>query len=244
MNILHCQSLKRTSEMTPATALKVCSARQANAAGYTGIQIVSADFLPHTRSWPAQANGTHFQFAICYGTHKNLDLLLAEVDAAHASGAKSVYCVSHPRVIEAIAVRNVPVFAHAGLVPQICTGVGGLRAVGTTPIEAQRVRDTIRAFEEAGAVGAYLQLLPRELAAEITKTSPLITISVGSGGGCDVIWAHAEDVLGQNLSHVPRHAKVYAGPDRTTDADCFRAFRQEVENQEYPSAVHEIRKMT
>jgi 3-methyl-2-oxobutanoate hydroxymethyltransferase len=32
---------------------------------------------------------------------------------------------------------------------------------------------------------------------------------MGSGPGCDAQYLFAEDILGENRGHVPRHAKVY-----------------------------------
>ena len=35
-------------------------------------------------------------------------------------------------------------------------------------------------------------------------------IGMGSGTGCDAQYLFAEDILGYNKGHIPRHAKVYS----------------------------------
>lgn len=54
-----------------------------------------------------------------------------------------------------------------------------------------------------------LEVVPTQLAAEITRRVSLLTISLGSGADCDVQYLFSADLLGENRDHIPRHAKVY-----------------------------------
>jgi len=47
------------------------------------------------------------------------------------------------------------------------------------------------------------------LATEITKRTSMLTISLGSGAGCDAQYLFSADLLGENRGHIPRHAKIY-----------------------------------
>ena len=47
------------------------------------------------------------------------------------------------------------------------------------------------------------------LQAEISKRTTLFMVSMGAGTGCDAQYLFAEDVLGSNTGHYPRHAKRY-----------------------------------
>ncbi|MBE1283923.1 MAG: hypothetical protein GJ676_11485 [Rhodobacteraceae bacterium] len=156
-------------------------------------------------------------------------------------GAQSIYCVSRPHVIEHLTRRGIPVFCHAGLVPQICTGAGGLRAVGKTRVEADRICQSVADFVDAGAVGVYLHLIPEKLAGAITAAAGLTTVSVGAGRDCDVIWAHADDVLGCNTGHVPRHARSFCNIGAPEASECFRRYSRNVELGLYPGAEHTIK---
>lgn len=37
----------------------------------------------------------------------------------------------------------------------------------------------------------------------------MLTISLGSGAGCDAQYLFSSDLLGENRGHIPRHAKTY-----------------------------------
>ena len=234
------KSLKRCKAGPAVAAIKICDENRLKLAANLHVPVVCADFNLLTSSWPRRRGQSHFQFAIGYGKHKNIDLLLDEVEKAMACGASSVYCVSSPEVVQKLANRGIPVFAHTGLVPQICTGAGGLRAIGKEPIEAERIRDAVRRFADAGAQGVYLQLVPADLATDVTRATDLVTVSVGSGGGCDIVWAHAEDILGENADYVPRHAKVYATSADSDDDICFRQYLGDVQSGRYPGPEHYV----
>jgi 3-methyl-2-oxobutanoate hydroxymethyltransferase len=51
--------------------------------------------------------------------------------------------------------------------------------------------------------------VPVEVAQAICERTSLFMISMGSGSGCDAQYLFADDVLGQNRGHMPRHSKVY-----------------------------------
>jgi 3-methyl-2-oxobutanoate hydroxymethyltransferase len=61
--------------------------------------------------------------------------------------------------------------------------------------------------EAAAAIGAELEVV--RVAAEISKRTPLLMLSMGSGSGGDGQYLFAKDVLGCTRGHRPRHAKVY-----------------------------------
>lgn len=233
-------NFKRPQDAPPFAALKASCAAHLTLAVGQNVPMICAEFSPGSRDWPKLAGPVPVQFAIGYGKHRNFASLLAEVEDAMVCGAHSIYCVSHPDLIEQLAARGIPVFGHTGLVPQICTGAGGLRAIGKTEFEADRLRQMVQRFESAGARGLYLQLVPQRLAAEVTFSTKMVTVSVGSGGGCDIVWAHAEDILGQNTAHIPRHAKVYATAESQDDTMCVQQFLSDVRAYRYPGPEHSV----
>ena len=52
-------------------------------------------------------------------------------------------------------------------------------------------------------------MVPVEVAEAISERTSLIMLSMGAGTGCDAQYLFAEDVLGTNRGHMPRHSKVY-----------------------------------
>ena len=52
-------------------------------------------------------------------------------------------------------------------------------------------------------------MVPVEVATAISARVGILLWSMGSGAGCDAQYLFAEDILGANRGHMPRHAKVY-----------------------------------
>jgi 3-methyl-2-oxobutanoate hydroxymethyltransferase len=84
-----------------------------------------------------------------------------------------------------------------------------MRAVGRTSEQATEVFQACKAFEAAGAFALEMEVVPAQVAAEITRRVSILTISLGSGKGCDATYFFSADLLGENRGHIPRHAKVY-----------------------------------
>jgi 3-methyl-2-oxobutanoate hydroxymethyltransferase len=129
--------------------------------------------------------------------------------AAMQAGAQSVYCGMSPAIVEVLAREGVPVICHIGLVPPKATWTGGFRAVGKTLAQAKMLWDHVQAFEQAGAFAVEMEVIPANFAAEISARTSMLTISLGSGGGCDAQYLFSADVLGETRGHIPRHAKTY-----------------------------------
>ncbi|MEL0076046.1 MAG: 3-methyl-2-oxobutanoate hydroxymethyltransferase, partial [Ilumatobacter sp.] len=67
----------------------------------------------------------------------------------------------------------------------------------------------MRALEEAGAFAAEIEVVPPEIATEISRRTSLVMFSMGAGAGCDAQYLFSCDLLGYTRGHRPRHAKVY-----------------------------------
>ncbi len=107
--------------------------------------------------------------------------------------------------------------------------------------------DAVRQLEAAGAIGAEIEVVPVEVAEAISKRTPLLMLSMGAGPGCDAQYLFAEDVLGQNRGHMPRHSKVYR--DFAAEFDrlqaeriaAFSEFVADVESKAFPQDRHVVR---
>ena len=130
------------------------------------------------------------------------------------AGADAVYCAASFPVVRRLADEAVPVIGHVGLIPSKCTWTGGFRAVGKTAASAMSVWEMCQRYEEAGAFGVEIEVVPPEVTAEISRRTSLFMVSMGGGKGGDCQYLFACDVLGTNPGHVPRHAKQYADLNR------------------------------
>jgi 3-methyl-2-oxobutanoate hydroxymethyltransferase len=161
-------------------------------------------------------------------------------------GADAIMCQWSPRFIAAATEAGVPVQGHAGLVPRRSTWTGGLRAVGKTIEEALWIYDQIRSFEKAGAWAVEVEVIPAALLAEITKRTTLLTSSIGAGGGGDIQFLFAEDILGNNGPPYPRHSKQYRNIFKMKQemqaerVAGFRDFIRDVKSGGFPGPEHVI----
>ena len=179
------------------------------AANEAGMDMIGTAFIPEQAHFAGLATKTHFQFGMPWGKHASAEEVLRDAMAAIGAGAQSVYCGLSPAIIEVMAREGVPVICHVGLVPPKATWTGGFKAVGRSAQQAREVLNQVRDFENAGAFAVEMEVIPAKLAAAITQRTSMLTISLGSGGGCDVQYLFSADLLGENRGHIPRHAKTY-----------------------------------
>ena len=113
------------------------------------------------------------------------------------------------KIIRGLRDENIPINSHVGLVPGKATWIGGFRAIGKTADEAIGVLQHTLELQEAGAIGVELEVVPPKVAEVITQKVEIMTLSMGSGSGCDGQYLFANDVLGYTDGHTPRHARIY-----------------------------------
>ncbi len=160
------------------------------------------------------------------------------------AGADAVYCSSSLQTVKRLADEAVPVIGHVGLVPSKRSWTGGFKAVGKTAQSALQVYENCKRYEEAGAFGVEIEVVPAELTAEISKRTSLFLVSMGGGTGGDCQYLFGTDVLGTNTGHVPRHAKQYANLAKEYDrlqqmrVEAFSAFVKDVQTDSYPEQKH------
>ncbi|EWT06154.1 3-methyl-2-oxobutanoate hydroxymethyltransferase [Intrasporangium chromatireducens Q5-1] len=110
--------------------------------------------------------------------------------------------------VETLVQAGVPVMGHIGFTPQSVNQLG-VRVQGRdAPAAAQLIRDAL-ALEAAGAWAVVLELVPAQLAAEVTAHLSIPTIGIGAGAGCAgqvQVW---HDLLGLYEDFVPRHARQF-----------------------------------
>lgn len=164
----------------------------------------------------------------------------------YKASADAVYCSAGFATVKRLADDNIPVIGHVGLIPSRATWTGGFKAVGKTADSAMQIFEAVKQYEAAGAVGAEIEVVPVEVANAISERTSLIMLSMGAGTGCDAQYLFADDILGQNRGHMPRHSKVYrnfaAEYDRL-QAERIAAFSEyvaDVNSLAYPEDKHVV----
>ncbi len=81
--------------------------------------------------------------------------------------------------------------AHIGLTPQSVNALGGYRVQGRGDEAAHRLIQDAKAMQQAGAFAVVLEVVPSDLAAQVTKALHIPTIGIGAGPGTDaqvLVW--------------------------------------------------------
>ena len=143
-----------------------------------------------------------------------------------------------------LAKEFLPVVGHVGLVPSRATWTGGFKAVGKTAAEALQLFKQIKSYEDAGAIAVELEVVPVEVATELSKRTSLLVWSMGAGAGCDAQYLFSNDILGYTEGHIPRHSKVYRNFKAEYDRlqleriSAFTEFVNDVDTGVFPEVSH------
>ena len=226
--------------------VQVAREEEAIAASDAGMDMIGTAFIPERAHFAKAVPNSHFQFGMPWGKHADATEVLRDAMAAMQAGAQSVYCGMSPHIVEVLAREGVPVICHVGLVPPKATWTGGYRAVGRKLDQAMMVWQQVKDFEAAGAFAVEMEVVAANLATEITGRTSMLTISLGSGGGCDAQYLFSADLLGENRGHIPRHAKTYrnfAAERDKLQAERVAAYKEyiaDVTSGAFPEAGHVV----
>jgi 3-methyl-2-oxobutanoate hydroxymethyltransferase len=166
---------------------------------------------------------------------RNAGTVLKEtgVEAVKLEGGGGATC----RTVETLVRAGVPVMGHLGLTPQSVHALGGYRVQGRDEASAERIRHQARALEDAGCFGLVLELVPAELAGEISQDLTIPTIGIGAGPDCDGQILVLYDALGLNAGFRPKFLKRFAELDEEIRRGLGEYVR-EVREGSYPGPDH------
>ena len=137
-------------------------------------------------------------------------------------------------LVKRLVDEEIPVVAHIGLTPQSVYKMGGYRVQGRTAEQAKRLIEDAKMLEEAGAFAVVLELVPREVAAMITKELTISTIGIGAGLDCDIQVLVLHDLVGMTFGRLPRFVRQYANV-RAVMTDAIHAWTRDVKSGAYPN---------
>ena len=138
--------------------------------------------------------------------------------------------------IRKVTDAGVPVMGHIGFTPQSEHQLGGYRVQGRGD-DAQRLLTDARAVAEAGAFAVVLEMVPGDLARQVTVDLDIPTVGIGAGPDCDaqvLVW---QDMAGLRRGRVQRFVKQYADLAKII-GDAAAAYVDDVRNGTFPSEQH------
>ncbi|MFE7722976.1 3-methyl-2-oxobutanoate hydroxymethyltransferase [Nocardia rhizosphaerihabitans] len=154
-------------------------------------------------------------------------------------GAHAVKLEGGERVAEQIALitaAGIPVMAHIGFTPQSVNTLGGFRVQGRGDGAEQLIADAI-AVQEAGAFSVVMEMVPAELAGQVTRKLTIPTVGIGAGADCDaqvLVW---QDMAGYTSGKTAKFVKRFGNiGDELRSAAA--AYADEVRRGVFPGPEH------
>ncbi|WP_107772851.1 3-methyl-2-oxobutanoate hydroxymethyltransferase [Nocardioides sediminis] len=139
-------------------------------------------------------------------------------------------------VISTCTRGGIPVMAHIGFTPQSEHTLGGYRVQGRGDA-ADRVLADARAVQEAGAFAVVMEMVPGDVAEQVSKELAIPTIGIGAGNGCDgqvLVW---QDAFGLRTGRMARFVKQYADVHGVL-LEAARAYADDVRGGTFPGPEH------
>lgn len=138
--------------------------------------------------------------------------------------------------IAALTAAGIPVMAHIGFTPQSVNGLGGYRVQGRGDGADQLIADAI-AVQEAGAFSVVMEMVPADLAGQITRKLSIPTVGIGAGHETDaqvLVWQDMSGLThGKTAKFVKRFADI--GTELRSAAE---QYADEVRRGTFPGPEH------
>ncbi|MFC0313868.1 3-methyl-2-oxobutanoate hydroxymethyltransferase [Gordonia phosphorivorans] len=138
--------------------------------------------------------------------------------------------------IAALTAAGIPVMGHVGFTPQSVNTLGGYRVQGRGDGADQLIADAI-AVQEAGAFAVVMEMVPAEIAAQITRKLTIPTVGIGAGNETDaqvLVW---QDMAGYTHGKTAKFVKRYGNVGEELSR-AARTYAAEVASATFPGPEH------
>ena len=140
-------------------------------------------------------------------------------------------------VVKAITQAGIPVCAHIGLTPQTATKLSGFKVQGKDAESANKLVQSAKDLEDAGAFMIVLECIPDQVASKITDSLKIPTIGIGAGKYCDGQVLVYHDLVGLFERFTPKMVKQYVNLAPMV-REALIQYREEVEKGTFPGPEH------
>ncbi len=134
--------------------------------------------------------------------------------------------------IEALTTAGIPVMGHIGFTPQSVNNLGGFKVQGRGEGADALLADA-EAVAKAGAFSVVLELVPAELARQVTSNCGIPTIGIGAGPDTDgqiLVWTDFAGISG----HKPKKFVKQYAQLRDILLQAAKQYRTEVKEGIFP----------
>ncbi len=207
------------------------------------LPITLDEMIPFGRAVAGAASRALVVIDLPFGTYETgaadaLNNSIQIMKRTNASAVKLEGGVRNREQIRALVEAGIPVMGHIGFTPQSVNALGGFKVQGRGEGADQLIQDAL-AVEGAGAFAVVLEMVPAELAAEVSKKLQIPTIGIGAGSGTDgqiLVW---QDFAGLHSGKTAKFVKQYAQLASALE-QATSEYVTEVQNGVFPSKEHEF----
>lgn len=213
-----------------------------NVYGYeSSLPITVEEMLPLVRAVTRSAKRALIVADLPFGSYQRdpeqaYDTAVRFMKEGRAHAVKLEGGVEMAPQIKKIVDGGIPVMAHIGFTPQSEHNLGGYRIQGRGEGASQLLEDAL-AVQEAGAFSVVMEMVPGEIASEVTKKLDIATVGIGAGAGCDaqvLVW---QDMLGLRQGRKPRFVREYADL-HSVISGAVRQYADDVAAGTFPGPEH------
>jgi 3-methyl-2-oxobutanoate hydroxymethyltransferase len=207
--------------------------------GYsTTLPITLAEMIPFARAVASSSSRALVVADLPFGSYESgvEQALASAVQVMKETGVAAVKLeggVERVPQVEALVSSGIPVMGHLGFTPQSVHQFGGFRVQGRGDA-AEKLRTDAAALQAAGCFAIVLEMIPRQLAGEVTRSLQIPTIGIGAGDATDgqiLVWT---DMAGME-SEVPKFVRQFENLGVRL-AEAAVAYRTAVVSREFPAA--------
>ncbi|HEY0174338.1 MAG TPA: 3-methyl-2-oxobutanoate hydroxymethyltransferase [Pyrinomonadaceae bacterium] len=204
------------------------------------VPVTLEEMLHHTRAVRRGVERALLVADMPYGTyHPGADdAVRAALRLVKEGGAEAVKLEGgrgRVEVIRRLVAEEIPVMGHIGLTPQSLNKIGSYRLQAKTADAARALVEDAMMLEEAGVFAVVLEVVPREIAREVTAALHIPTVGIGAGPDCDAQILVTHDMLGLSFSKTsPRFVHQYASL-RDVMGEAIQAYADDVRSGAFPS---------
>lgn len=143
---------------------------------------------------------------------KNRRLTVEVVDKFLKAGANAIKIEgadSNIEIIKYLVESGVPVMGHLGLLPQSINSIGSYRLQAADIESSEKLLSDAKELQDAGCFSIVLEMIPSDLAKEVTKALSIPTIGIGAGKYTSGQILVLHDLLGLSRDFNPKFLRKY-----------------------------------
>lgn len=207
----------------------------------TTVPVTMDDMVYHCRAVARGLQRPLLMADLPFASYPTRDVALANaVRLMQEGGAEVVKLESGPTqidIVEFLASHDIAVCAHLGLKPQSVHKTGGFRVQGREQDAAERMIESAKRLESAGADLVLLECIPSELGRRITAALSVPVIGIGAGPDVDGQILVLYDVLGITSGRKPRFV-LDCMAEGGNNLEALRRYVKAVKSVTYPAPEH------